>query len=122
MREMEHTILLDKTIYNREVLLKTAFMQTDNFYIHLSQDNNNWIVVLKGKTAEVMECSFENELIRQQCQYDLLIESREIRKILLARAMASTIIDEPVSQGQEDTGTASFDMSGIMKGWYENHE
>ena len=87
-------IKLDKNIYSKDVLLKTAYAFTDKAYLHLSQDAENWIIHWTNKdNAGVSEQDFENEMIAQQLRESLLLKSSDIRKLILARAYASTLIE-----------------------------
>ena len=75
---------------------------------------------------------FENELISQTLREELLKQTMDVRKVILARAFASTIMDdrpEETSSGQE-TATpvipeTDLDMTGeekeaILRGWFDN--
>ena len=109
----------DKDIYDRRALLKAAFRFTDRCYIHLRQDEARWIVCWREKDGKRVDFGeFENELIAQSLRLQLLEESAELRKLLLARAMASTVIQEaPVPSGED--GAAGQDESQILRGWFD---
>ena len=108
------------SLYERDTLLKTAYTFTDRAYIHLEQDEDNWIVEMESKDAECFFYKeFENELIFQNTRKIVLKETGEIRKLLLARAMASTVIDTSFVQNC-DNEEMSFDEKEILKSWYEH--
>lgn len=109
----------DKSVYDRRALLKAAFRFTDRCYIHLQQDEAQWIVSWREKDGAAVDSGeFENELIAQSLRLQLLEESAELRKILLARAMASTVIQEvPVPSGE--SGSAGQDEVQILRGWFD---
>lgn len=109
----------DKEIYDRRALLKAAFRFTDRCYIHLQQDGASWMVSwLEKDGASVDFGEFENELIAQNLRLQLLEDSADLRKILLARAMASTVIQETPGQGAEAADTEQ-DESQILRGWFD---
>ena len=109
----------DKSIYDRRALLKAAFRFTDRCYIHLRQDEARWIVSWREKDgASVDFGEFENELIAQNLRLQLLEDSAELRKIILARAMASTVIQEAPGPSGED-GATEQDESQILRGWFD---
>lgn len=109
----------DKGIYDRRALLKAAFRFTDRCYIHLQQDQAQWIVSWREKDgASVDSREFENELIAQNLRLQLLEESADLRKILLARAMASTVIQE-VPVPSDESSSVMQDESQILRGWFD---
>ncbi len=120
-------IVLDNTIYSKEVLLKTAYCFTDKAYLHLSREVNHWIVEWTDKEdSNISASDFENELIVQQLREELIQKTADIRKLVLARAFASTIIDN--SEHEESIGSAeqtameSSEDERILKGWFDNDD
>lgn len=124
-------IKIDKSIYNKEVLLKTAYTFTDRAYIHLSQDDSSWIIEwTTKKDEELLPEEFENEAISQQLRFHLIESAGDIRKIILARAFASSIVeaseilDNPQTSFEESAYNANeLDTEeSILKGWFENND
>lgn len=114
-------LTLDKDIYDKQALLKTAYSFSNRVYLHLSQDQTHWFVEWTPKNgAEVMSSAFENELIDQQLRLELVRSSQDIRKLLLARAFASTVMEIPASAPQPEM--VDMEESDIMKGWYASHD
>lgn len=120
------TICVDKSIYSREVLLKTAYCFTDKVYLHLAQNDAEWIVSWTPKeNCDVSANEFENELISQQLRIHLLEKTSDIRKLVLARAFASTIIDDqqdPIDEADYREDVADDSNSDILKGWFEKND
>ena len=125
-------IRVNKELYSKEVLLKTAYSLTDKVYLHLEQDEKDWIVSWKPKKShDLNEGEFENELIAQALREKLISQTADIRKIILARAFASTVLDdqpgeinhtmpENVEQTiQEDTVISSQEEASILRGWFD---
>ena len=120
------TICVDKLLYSREVLLKTAYSFTDKVYLHLSQNDTEWVVSWVPKEeSDISPNEFENELISQQIRLHLLEKTADIRKLVLARAFASTIIDDQrtladeTSELEEVTEESKTD---ILKGWFDKYD
>ena len=69
--------------------------------------------------------TFRGALIEQQLRKELLRESRDLRTVLLARAMASTLVE--TSQTADETlsnPAVSADTpfsNDILKGWFEQN-
>ena len=92
----------------------------------MSQDDKNWYVSWHNKPGETLPSeAFENALIEQQLRKELLRESRDLRTVLLARAMASTLVE--TSQTADETfgnPAVSADTpfaNDILKGWFEQN-
>lgn len=110
----------DKSIYSLEALLKTAYHFLDNAYIHLAQENQSWIVSWVEKDgASIIPEEFENELIAQQLRYQIVERTSEIRKLMLARAYASTMIDTQYLYSNIDDNNVDNMQGDVLKGWYD---
>ena len=132
-------VLYSKELYSKEALLKTAFSYTDQFYLHLSQDNSNWKVEIIPKAdVSLSTLNFENELIRQETQITILKNNTDLRKLILARALASTIVDsdsEMILNQDSDTNpdntitTSSLNLENdifngeeILRSWFDDKQ
>ena len=92
-------------------MLKAAF----NF----SQTENEYIVDFVVKEGNIVsEKEFDNEMIFQTMRHKVYLETADIRKIMVARAMASTIIDDEEPKSQ----TTDFNADEILTDWFENNE
>ena len=119
-------LAFSKGLYYKCALLKAAYTFTEVTYQNLSQDDKNWYVSWHNKPGETLTSeSFENALIEQQLRKELLRESRDLRTVLLARAMASTLVE--TSQTADETlsnPAVSADTpfsNDILKGWFEQN-
>lgn len=119
-------LAFSKGLYEKSALLKAAYSFTEVAYLHLSQDDKNWYVSWHNKPGETLPSeAFENALIEQQLRKELLHESRDLRTVLLARAMASTLVE--TSQTADETfgnPAVSADTpfaNDILKGWFEQN-
>ena len=113
----------NRELYTKQALLKAAYHFTDNNYIHLDCDDNYYLVSLSPKESEnasaFLEEEFTNELLAQAVRETVFIQTQDIRKMVLGRAFASTIITEenPVSEpNSEDYNDELF------KDWYESKD
>ena len=125
-----------KQLYSKEALLKTAFSFTDHFYLHLSQDEKNWNVeIIPKPDSTVNSLDFENELIRQEIQITVLRNNADLRKLIMARALASTIVDSDsetmleTSSKSEDSFTLpdtkdsdDYSEDVILRSWFDDKE
>ena len=129
MMNYSQEIKVDKKIYSLDALLKTAFSFTDQVYLHLAQDENSWIISWEGKNEASIDASeFENELIMQQLREKITEKTAEVRKLLLARAFSSSMIDMEEDMPVETDSDNPFrkeieekyDSSDVMKGWFDS--
>lgn len=123
----ELCIKLDAGIYPKEALLKAAFTFINKYYIHLAIKDNQYYVTVTAKEncklSEKIQNDFENELLSQTVRYQVFKQTHVLREILMARAMASTMIMEEdfietVTHSQDND--ENFDM--ILKDWFKYNE
>ena len=108
-----------KHLYPKLVLLKSAYSFTDRAYLHLDQDEKHYIVQIEFKNDNKFDLQeFENEMLTQAVRYEILTQTKDIRRLLLARAFASTVIEDdtiPLENDKDD-----FDVNNILKDWVEH--
>ena len=120
-------IRVDKSIYSKQVLLKTAYSFSDRAYLHLSQDDHSWIIQWTDMPdQEVRPEMFENEMLSQQLREELVEKTKDIRTLLLSRAFASSALEIKEEVGDiDDTAVEvpDFDVeenaADILKGWFD---
>ncbi len=110
-----------KALYSKQALLKAAFHFTDEYYVMLDCDNDYYVVEIiekneKQNTATISE-EFGNELLAQMTRETILEETADIRKLILGRAFASTIIDSLEENGDDEE---SEEDPGLFEDWYES--
>ena len=113
-------LLIDKSLYSKLTLLKTAYSFTNRAYLHLSQDDEHWIVDWKSKDEDILSEEFENELIQQQLRTEVLNKTADIRKILLARALASTVLERPENAEERLPAFEDPATNDILESWFEH--
>lgn len=95
-----------KELYSRTALIKAAFHYTDRAYVHLDCDDSSYTVdiVQKPGCTPVDLHEFDNTLLAQLAREEVYQKTKEIRKIALARAMASSIVEtnEEIPAGKQD--------------------
>lgn len=116
------TYKFKKELYSKIALLKAAYSFTDKAYIHLDADDEFYFVSLSYKEdAQVTEKEFINEMLAQSLRHEIYLQTKNIRELLLARAMASSVVtttdEEPVGEEIEQ-----FAEKDILNDWFDNHE
>lgn len=120
---MKRVITYDETLYPKEVLIKAAYHFIDQAYIHLDKADGKYEVQIMDKedNESITKEMFDEEMLIQAARYVVSEKTKDIRKLTLARAFASTLIDE------EDLETDNADdrleaTEDILKDWFENGE
>lgn len=112
-----------KELYAKTALMKATYNFTDVAYIHLDADQDYYYVTVVPKQADcdVDEQAFINEMLTQSVRHEVYQQTKSIRELLLARAMATSVIaDEALVD--EDRVEDFFTESDILKDWFEANE
>ncbi len=110
-----------KSIYPKIALLKSSYSFTDRAYIHLDSDADNYIVTIELKDGCSFEYKdFENELLSQTVRNEIYQRTKDIRRLTVARALASTIVNDfpPEDAPYDDR----VDMDSVLKDWFDDNE
>ena len=114
-------ISYNKKLYSKAVLLKSAYHFTDQYYIHLDEDEKYYIVDVRAKVGNILENFndlFNNEMLAQATREIVNKETYEIRRLMLGRAFSSTIIEEnSINESNE-----SFEDDSLFKALSDNEE
>lgn len=113
-----------KELYSKIALLKAAYNFTDIAYVHLDADESYFYVTVEPKALgqDVSEQQFTNEMLTQSVRHEVYQQTKNIRELLLARAMAtSVIVDENLVDDTEQQDE-TFAESDILKDWFAADE
>lgn len=118
---------VDRSLYSRDVLIKAAYSFIDDYYIHLSSDEKSYHVEIgrkDGKASIGVAAQFENELLSQAARYIIYKNTKQLRELLVARAMASTLItsDKIYDAVEESTDDDEKELDHILKNWFETEK
>ena len=110
-----------KNIYPKNALIKSAYNFTDKAYLHLDENADEYIVSIIFKDESTFDYDeFENEMLTQTVRYEVYKQTKDIRKLTVARALASTVIDElPNDEEVEDN---DIDINNILIDWFDKNE
>ena len=106
-----------KELYSKDVLMKAAYAFTDDVY-----DNENYMVSVTSKLDESEENifnKFENELIAQETRKIIAGQTKNIREMIVARALSSTMVHLNEENVKDEE---SFDAKEISKSWFDKNE
>lgn len=110
----------NKGLYPKTVLIKSAYSFTNRAYLHLDADGEYYTVSIIPKDGNEFDASdFVNEMLCQAARYEIYKQTKELRKLTVARALASTVIVDSVDESPEEE---DIDMDSVLKDWFEANE
>lgn len=121
------TLRISAEVYSRDCVLKTAYAFLDRAYVLVDRDQRYFLVRLRPKepdrqggalTAQLAG-EFQNELLNQQVRKTVMDRTRNVRELILARAMYSSYIEEPQLPEQSDE---AYSIDDIAKDWFQDEE
>lgn len=118
-----NTLKFNKKLYSKTSLIKAAYNFTDKAYIHLDADEKFYYVSIESKSgkADISENEFINEMLAQSVRHEVYLQTKNIRELLIARAMATSIIvDDGIVDA--DINDQVFLENEILKDWFDNNE
>ena len=116
-----------KSLYPAETLLKTAYRFLDRCYIHVDEVETYWIIRMQSKNGtdgKKYAAEFENELIAQTVRRCISQQTSNLRELLLARAMASTMIleeDPIISIEAQESDLSDDELRDVLSNWFDHH-
>ena len=111
-----------KEIYPREAIIKASYFFADDYYITLDSDDEYYTVRIFAKGNIVnneLEKEFQNEVLAQTNRHLISTTTRNIRELIVGRALASTMIDMR-DEGFVDDEDILADE--ILVDWFEKNE
>lgn len=113
-----------KSLYSKIALIKAAYNFTDKAYIHLDADDKYYYVVLENKddNDEITEQEFKNEMLTQTARHEIYLQTKNIRELLLARSLASSVIIEGYDDEKYVTSDDEYSENEILKDWFDNND
>lgn len=111
-----------KELYPKEAVLKAAQFFTDKYYMSLDTDEHYYYVDIEPMTGGMekdIEKQFANEALTQSARFKVMQETKEIRELILGRALASTIIDNSDTGFVDDENIHAED---ILNSWFDEND
>ena len=112
----------NRELYSKTALLKAAYNFTDIAYVHLDADRDYYSVTLTPKAGEacVSQDDFINEMLAQSVRHEIYLQTRNIRELMYARALATSVVDLP--EAEHPSSEEDFREDEILKDWFSDHE
>ena len=114
---------VNKEVYPLKAIYRAAYLFTDKYYIGLDQTEETYIIKFSGKekTCDYDDVgAFQNELLNQNLKLALSNDTREIREVIVTRALYSSFLPEENEEVSiSETSEQEYDLDEIAKAWYE---
>lgn len=122
MRSEMKTYKFNKEVYSKIALIKAAYNFTDNAYVHLDMDDTYYYVTIEGKTkeADIDEEQFVNEMLAQSVRHEIYMQTKEIRELMLARALATSVVE--LENKDEPIFLDEYSEDEILKDWFAKND
>ena len=124
-------ISISKELYPLITIKKAIANYLDNVYIKLEDVNNNVLLKIQLKNEnydlEKIVGEFYNELLRESLRYDIANETKNLRELIIARALYTTCIDvdgeniEEMNTTNAETYEEEFDINEIAVNWFDSN-
>lgn len=113
-----------KELYPKVALIKAAYNYTDRAYLHLDSDDNYYYVSIESKESEeeIKKEEFVNEMLTQSVRHEVYLQTKNIRELLLARAMATSLIMNEQVENTDECQDNEFSESDILKDWFADND
>lgn len=128
-------IKLDKDVYPLMAIKKAVSNFFDDVYVKIEDDNKNFIINFKlqdkqGDLEEVID-EFYNECLRESLRYEISVETKNLRELIVGRALYTTCIeldekkdnqkqiDEPIYEEDDNT---EYSLEDIAVNWFKKYE
>lgn len=120
-------LYLDSKIYNITVIKKALFNHSeDSFYILKHKINGIILVKIHFKTKNIDREKFIEEiyedLLNESLRYDIMLETKNVRELILGRALYSTCINTDVKKEEEDEEKENYNIKDIAINWFDREK
>jgi His-Xaa-Ser system protein HxsD len=115
----------NKELYSKTALIKAAYNYTEVAFLHLDADEYYYYVAFEIKEGyeDIKELDFLNEMLAQSVRHEIYVQTKSIRELLLARAMAtSVVLDDGDVADKYEGNCYEFSEDEILKDWFEHND
>ncbi len=121
---MKYKMKFNKELYSKTSLIKAAYNFSDRAYLHLDTDDTYYYVEfdLKDEKIQITKNDFINEMLAQSVRHEVYLQTKNIRELLMARAMATSVIVDKDSEHDEISSEEQFSEDAILKDWFTNEK
>ena len=115
------TFYIDTKIYNDAVIKKAIYNFIEDRKVILNKIDEKTVVVVSKKSNDDIDNfvkNFYSELLNESLRFEVMNETKNIRELILGRALYSTCID--TEENEETTEKDNkYNINDIAKNWFE---
>ena len=123
---------LSKNIYPLVVIQKTISNYLEQTYIKLEELDNKIIIKIKSQTNDKLDNiigEFYNELLRESLRYNIAMETKNLRELIVGRALYTTCIEideeKEISTNNDNisdiTEDEDYSLDDIAVNWFSKY-
>ena len=118
------TYKFQTSLYSKKALFKAAYSFTDKAYIHIDLQGKYYVVNIEMKDSgyDIEEKDFQNEILAQMVRCYIRSETENIRELIMARAFASTVIEDVEKEQEPLLEADNVDIRDVLRDWFEKYE
>lgn len=121
------SFLVNQNIYKKQTIMQVAYQFIDGYYVYLdvAEEEADYIKVVLEPKPEVMKVAkdaageFLNELLNQNLREAVEEKTKEVRELVLARALFHSYLDAKPETGDETL--EEYHIDTIAKDWFDEH-
>lgn len=116
---------VDDRLFNQEAIFKTAYLFIDDYFVYMQYAREHCIKIFveakQGVDIANIDKRFCNELLAQMLRYRLSVENKNIKELIIGRALYSTCIEtaENVENEQSVVEFPECSLEDIAVDWFE---
>lgn len=120
-------IVLSKDIYPLVSVKKAIANFMEEIYIKINSNKDEIVVQIvlqeNKKNLEELIGKFCNELLRESLRYNIAIETKNLRELIVGRALYTTCIDLEANQKENnDIEDEEYSLDEIAVNWFDKYE
>lgn len=115
------TFYIDTNIYNDAVIKKAIYNFIEDRKVILNKIDEKTVVVVSKKSNDDIENfvkNFYSELLNESLRFEVMKETKNIRELILGRALYSTCIDTEENEERTEINNR-YNIDDIAKNWFE---
>lgn len=124
------SFLIDDRVFCKAAVLKTAYLFTGEYFVHVSyQDEHIIRVVVEAKpgiSIDEVDKKFGNELLAQMVRLQVSTENRVVRELVIGRALYSSYVnfddDYATNPTSCEDNINTYSLDDIAVDWFEANE